>query len=52
MVAILGAIIPEPFAIPESFIVLFPILHSSYANLGLVSVVRIDDAALNQINLL
>ena len=29
MVAMLGAIIPEPFAIPEILIILFPILHSS-----------------------
>ena len=29
IVAILGAIMPEPFAIPEIFINLFPILHSS-----------------------
>ena len=29
IVAILGAIIPEPFAIPESLTNLFPILHSS-----------------------
>ena len=51
IVAIFGEIIPEPFAIAESLISLFQILHSSYANLGLVSVVIIDVAALNQINL-
>ena len=51
IVAILGAIIPEPLAIPDILINLLPILHSSYASFGLVSVVIIALAALNQTNL-
>ena len=46
-----GAIIPDPFAIAEILISLFQTLHVSKANFGLVSVVIIDEAALNQINL-
>ena len=51
MVAIFGAIIPDPFAIAEILISLFHTLHVSNANLGLVSVVMMDEAALNQTNL-
>ena len=51
MVAKFGAIIPEPFAIPQILIVLFPIVISSYANFGFVSVVIIAEAVFNQINL-
>ena len=38
---------PDPLAMAEIFTNLFPILHSSYATLGLVSVVIIAVAALN-----
>ena len=51
IVARLGAIIPEPFAIPAILITLFPTLNSSYANFGLVSVVIIAEAIFTQINL-
>ena len=51
IVAIFGAIIPDPFAIAESLISLFQSLHSSYASFGLVSVVIMAEAALNQTNL-
>ena len=43
IVARLGAIMPEPLAIPEIFINSSPIIISSYANFGLVSVVIIAE---------
>ena len=46
-----GDIIPAPLATPASFIILLPMVISSYANLGFVSVVIIADAVFIQINL-
>ena len=51
MVAKLGAIIPEPFAIPAILTILSPILISEKATFGLVSVVKIAVAVFNQISL-
>ena len=51
VVAMFGNIIPEPLAIPYTFIDVLPILHSDIANLGFMSVVLIPDAAFIHINL-
>ena len=52
IVAKLGAIIPEPFAIPQILIKSSPTIISSEATLGLVSVVIIAEATLSQYILL
>ena len=52
IVAKLGAIIPEPFAIPQILINSSPTIISSYASFGFVSVVMMADAIFIQYILL